>query len=201
MQLNMTCPACRGNGIALDAHSGNFVRCPYCGGKGVVPRRFNRQRFDYAFPTVVLSAAGTPTSVPLQLDSDADFEHTGWSLFDGLSAATFPRYTIYVINQSSGQRLMNESSITQSAGNAPALGIAAINFAGGPTPSAGIAPFQLVEPYVWKKGTVFQATFTPPALISPAVTVQLVMKGYKLYPISNGNGGQGGSNSQSKAAA
>ena len=184
--LNTTCPACRGSGLALDGDSGDFVRCPYCGGKGQVPRRFNRQHFDYAFPTAQLSSAGTPVSVPLQLDDDADFEQTGWLLFDGPAASLFPRYTIYVGNQSEGQRLLNDSTLAQTSGNTPCAGIAAVNFAGAASNKTSIAPSPLVEPYVWKAGSVLVAVFNPTTTLGLPVAAQLVMKGYKLYPLAKG---------------
>jgi hypothetical protein len=185
-QMSAPCPVCKGTGLALNTVSGDYVKCPYCGGRGFVPRKFNRQHFDYCFPTALIQAAGTPVSVPLQLDDDADFEQTGWSFSDLLGTGSFLEYTIYVVCQSSGQRLMNDSTIATTGGNSQAIGIAREAFANFVT-SAGnaINPFPLVQPYVWKKNSVLLATFTPRATLGSQISVQLTMKGYKLYPLGN----------------
>jgi hypothetical protein len=178
-QSGVPCAACRTWGILRDPRGG-VARCPQCGGEGFTPPRYIRQHFDYQFPIALLGLNGVPVQSPLQLDDDADFEQTGWACND---TAGF-QYTIYIVCQSTGQRLMNESTVLSSGGT-PCLGILNRNFANGSLAgsASSLLPFPLVKPYVWKGGSVFLATFTP--LLNqtpPNQNVQLAMKGYKLYP-------------------
>ena len=153
---SQTCRICAGRGAVTNAARQTQV-CPKCDGSGVTPQKVYRVFFDYVFPSVVLAANGPGVSV-LQIQYDSDFE---WIWL--VSTQTGP-YTVTLQDTSTGRSLSNSP-------------VNSANFAG-----TAQLPFPLVEPYLLARSTSVQATF---ADVSGAPnTVQLVLRGYKLFPQS-----------------
>ena len=161
----MTCPSCRGNGV-LTANFGQKQVCPNCGGTGQKSPQVIRVPFDYAFPNAVLTANQLGLNDPMQFDQDADFEHIWWV------ASSTGTYSVLIRDTSTGRVFSNN----------PVNGE---NFAG-----SAAFPFPLVEPYVWARAGSVIATFNDRS--GAGNTVQLVMRGYKLFPAAAPQQGSSG---------
>jgi len=149
------CPSCGGRGVVQGAR-GSAQICPNCGGSGTKAPPVIRVPFDYAFPTVVLTALQQGLNDPLVFDYDADFEHI-WTV-----AGSTGTYSVTLIDRSANRQLSN----------APINGE---NFAG-----TAALPFPLVEPYIWARAATCLAVFNDRS--GSPNTIQLVLRGYKLYP-------------------
>jgi len=114
-----------------------------------------RVPFDYVIDSVVpLNGATAP---PRQFDEDADFE---WVMT--VVTRTSPLLTVEVIDGATGRVLMsNPVNIDNFAGTAQ-------------------LPFPLVEPYVIARSSLLRFRFVDTS--GAPNTVQLVLRGYKLYP-------------------
>jgi len=155
----MPCPSCnKPGGVAgvLKDSRGQWQQCPNCGGTGTKSAGVIRVPFDYAFPTAVLTALQQGLPVVLNFDYDADFEH------------------IFTVASSTGlyDVLVQDRSTNRTLANAPINGE---NYAG-----TAALPFPLVEPYVWARVGSALATFDDRS--DADNSVQLVFRGYKLYP-------------------
>ncbi len=152
----MVCPACNGTRmIPNPAMGGRMQVCPLCEGRGNVLEQPIRVPYDYPVGGVV-GALGvlTPT---LQIQQDADFEWV-WTV----ATRTAAGLTVQVEDAATGRRLMS----------AP---INIDNFAG-----TAQLPFPLVEPYIVARTSNLNWTFTDTS--GAPNTVQLVLRGYKLFP-------------------
>jgi hypothetical protein len=159
------CPSCRGGGVLRNAFGQNQV-CPNCGGTGTKGQQVIRVPFDYAFPNAVLTASQQGLQDPMQFDQDADFEQIWW-----VSSQT-GIYSVSIRDGSTGRVFSNN----------PVNGE---NFAG-----TAAFPFPLVEPYIWARAGTVIATFNDRS--AAGNTVQLVMRGYKLFPASAPQQGSSG---------
>jgi hypothetical protein len=122
--------------------------------------------FDYVVNAVVpANSPGFPVS--LQIQQDADFE---WVFTVGTS--TSPLGDVSVEDGATGRKL-NSAAV-----NFP-------NFFG-----TAQLPFPLVEPYVIARSTSLNFTFRDTSAAQN--TVQLVLRGYKLFPQGNPAQGSGG---------
>jgi hypothetical protein len=159
------CPSCKGKGV-LPNGRGGYQPCPNCGGNGYIQLQPIRVPYDLVLPNAVLAANQQGLSVSQQVDQDADFE---WVFTVANSTGL---YSVAILDPSTGRQL------STSAVNGE-------NFAG----SAQL-PFPLVEPYVWARSSVVRATLNDRS--GGGNTVQLVLRGYKLYPRNNpAQGSQG----------
>lgn len=175
--LLVSCPTCRGRGIVLDAN-GDAQKCPRCGGLGRAPIRVKRVKFDYVLPSFLSSAANSVQSQILQLDTDSYFEQVAWGLalsVPTLAAGSAITGQIQIVDQSSGFQFSNAP--------VPLVDFASnfYSFSGALYPAGAMFPAPLVVPYIWKPGAQVQATLTWPYSALSQYTVQLAMKGYKLY--------------------
>lgn len=130
-------------------------QCPNCGGQGTQPQKVYRVVYDYVFPSVTLAALASGSSV-LQIQFDADFEWV-WIVCSRTGA-----FTIQLQDGSTG-RYFSNSPVND------------VNFAG-----TGQLPFPLVEPYLLARSTSISAAMVDTSNASN--TVQLVFRGYKLFP-------------------
>lgn len=177
--LTIRCPACHGSGVVMN-WLGSKVLCPRCDGAGRVPMRVRRTKYDYALPSFLSSAGNSVQSQQLQLDGDAPFEQTGWALATTVGVGSFAG------SASAGQIQLFDLSTGWQFSNNP---VPLVNFAsqlsavqGGGTVLLGAAfPVPLVAPYIWMPSATVQATLTWPFSTLAQYTIQLVMKGFKLY--------------------
>jgi hypothetical protein len=159
-----TCPVCRGSGVL--GHPPRAQACPRCNGTGQIQQQPIRVPFDLVIPNVVLTALQNGVSGQQQIDQDADFE---W--IETVSTQT-GIYSVQLKDTSTGRFLSNAS-------------VNSLNFAG-----TAQLPHVLIEPYIWPRSSVVLGIFND--LSNAGNTVQLVLRGYKLYPRSNpAQGSQG----------
>lgn len=152
------CRSCAGRGMVANP-ARQMQTCPNCSGSGTQPQKVYRVFFDYVFPTVVIAAAlGNGNSI-LQVQADSDFE---WIWLVATSTGTF---TVQLTDGSTGRNLSNSP-------------INSANFAG-----TAQLPFPLVEPYLLARSASLQAAFTDTSNVG-GNTIQLVLRGYKLFPQS-----------------
>ncbi len=170
---SQTCKICAGRGAVTNAARQTQV-CPKCDGSGVTPQKVYRVFFDYVFPSVTLAANGNGPSV-LQIQYDADFE---WIWVVGSSTGAF---TVQLQDTSTGRNLSNSP-------------VNSANFMG-----TAQLPFPLVEPYLLARSTSVQANFAD--LSGAPNTIQLVLRGYKLFPQSAPQQGTAGQVFQQSPAA
>lgn len=162
---NGTCQSCGGNGLVANRR-GQMQLCPNCGGSGVKAPPVIRVPFDYAFPNAVLTANQQGLQDPLVFDYDADFEHI-WTVANSTGL-----FSVTVTDKSANRQLSNAA-------------INGENYAG-----TAALPFPLVEPYIWARSSTALATFNDRS--GGGNTVQLVFRGYKLFPaIAQQQGSQG----------
>jgi hypothetical protein len=157
---SVACPSCTPGGrpgVVMNS-KGQAQVCPNCGGTGAKSPAVIRVPFDYAFPSAVLTANQQGFQNPLVFDYDADFEQVWWT------ASSTGLYSVQITDRSANRQLSN----------APVNGE---NFAG-----TAQVPFPLVEPYVWARSSAALGVFNDRS--GAGNTVQLVMRGYKLYPAS-----------------
>lgn len=114
-----------------------------------------RVPFDYVIDAVV-PLNGTMTVIR-QFDEDADFE---WVMT--VATRTDPRMTVQVMDSATGRALVSNP-------------VNIDNFAG-----TALLPFPLVEPYVIARSSSLRFVFVESS--GAQNTVQIVLRGYKLYP-------------------
>jgi hypothetical protein len=148
------CRTCGGRGAVTNA-ARQTQTCPNCSGSGTQPQQVYRVVFDYVFPSLTLAALASGNSV-LQMQADADFE---WVFV--VASRTGP-YTVQIQDGSTGRYLSNSP-------------INDVNFAG-----TAQLPFPLVEPYLLARSSSIQAAITDTS--GAGNTIQLVLRGYKLFP-------------------
>lgn len=158
------CPVCKGSGVL-----GNPPRaqaCPRCDGTGQVQQQPIRVPFDVVLPNAVLTALQQGIIAQFQVDQDSDFE---W--IETVSSQT-GIYSVTIKDPSTGRLLSNAAVNSE-------------NFAG-----TAQLPHVLVEPYIWPRSSVIFATFNDRS--NAGNTVQLVLRGYKLFPRNNPTQGSQG---------
>lgn len=161
------CPSCRGGGTLRTQRGDNQV-CPNCSGDGVIQLQPIRVPFDLVLPNAILTANQQGVPVSQQVDQDADFE---WVFTVANSTGLF---SVAINDPSTGRTLNTTGAFVNGE-----------NFAG-----TAQLPFPLVEPYVWARSSIVKATFNDRS--GGGNTVQLVLRGFKLYPRNNpGQGSQG----------
>lgn len=169
--LEMPCPVCgRGPspGVLRNAATGQPQKCPNCGGAATVPIPCQRQPFDYSFPDTLEAASGPGLVLTeLQLDDDSYFELDAWVI----SGPTGQPFTVQVSDLSSGWQFSNIPLSQGDGTGADSLS----TFAG-----TAASPAPLLVPYFFRPSAVVQSSIDVP---STAVSIQLTMKGYKLYPL------------------
>ncbi len=148
------CPACKGQRF-VPTSSGAFT-CPMCGGSGQAEPDYVRKPRDYPID-VVIGAAGPPGTFTLNINAETDFE-----LFAIVSTQTIA-YTV-AIRESSG-RNWSDTPINNA------------NFAG-----TAQLPFFFPVPVLLAAKSSLQFTFTDPG--GAGLTLQLVFRGYDLYPVA-----------------
>lgn len=156
---NIPCPSCNRNGGVpgvLRNSQGQPVVCPNCNGTGQKPAPVIRVPFDYAFPTVALTALQAGVAGVLAFDYDADFEHI-W-----IVSSQTGLYSVLVTDTSTNRQLANANINSECYAGTAAL------------------PFPLVEPYIWARSSAASASFTDRS--DADNSIQLVFRGYKLYP-------------------
>jgi hypothetical protein len=158
------CKGCSGKGSVRTPDNRMWQQCPLCSGSGANQQVF-RVPFDYVWPSIVLTALGKlqPT---LQIDQDSDFEWI-WVVSDQTGA-----WNVILKDASTGRTLSN-SPVNND------------NFSG-----TAQLPFPLVEPYLIARSAVVSATVTD--LSNAGNTVQLVFRGYKLFPVAAPQQGSSG---------
>lgn len=160
------CPSCNGKGSAPNGRGQNQV-CPNCGGTGTKAQPVIRVPFDYAFPNAVLTANQQGLNSVLAFDYDADFEHI-WTVANSTGL-----FSVSLQDTSTGRRQFSNAAINGE------------NFAG-----TASLPFPLVEPYIWARSGSAIAAFNDRS--GAGNTVQLVFRGYKLYPANQPQQGSQG---------
>jgi len=159
-----TCPTCRGHRIL--GRPPQAQACPVCDGTGVKQTQPIRVPYDFVFPNAVLTALQVGVPVAPQFDADADFE---W--LETVSTQT-GIYSVQLTDTSTG-RLLSSAPVNS------------LNFAG-----TAQLPHVLVEPYIIPRASVIKALFND--LSNAGNTVQLTLRGYKLFPRNNpAQGSQG----------
>ena len=163
--LFVNCLSCRGRGAVSDGEG--VSRCPRCGGAGRAPMRVRRAAYDYAFPLVALMNSGLLVDQSMQIGDDAPFEQIGWMIrFSPGNTTPNANVTpsLKIIDQSNGWRFSNDFIPAQCFGSQQPFW-------------APLIP--LLVPYVWMPGAQAQVTFNDTDAVNDSV--QLVMKGYKLF--------------------
>lgn len=159
-----TCPTCRGNRIL--GQPPRAQACPVCDGTGVKQSQPIRVPYDFVFSNAVLTALQVGVPVSPQFDADADFE---W--IETVSTQT-GIYSVQLTDTSTGRQLSTSA-------------VNSLNFAG-----TAQLPHVLIEPYIIPRASVIKAVFND--LSNAGNTVQLVLRGYKLFPRNNpAQGSQG----------
>ncbi len=152
----MICPACKGGRLIGNPAAGGAMQvCPLCNGSGNVLQQPFRVPFDYVVGGVVPALGQLTPS--LQIQQDADFEWV-WTVVTRTAAGL----TVQVEDAATGRRLMSAA-------------VNVDNFAG-----TAQLPFPLVEPYIVARSSNLNWIFTDTS--GAPNTVQLVLKGYKLFP-------------------
>lgn len=159
-----TCRVCQGKGFL--GQPPRAQGCPVCGGSGQTQSNPIRVPFDVVFPNVVLTALQQNVSGQQQLDADADFE-----VIEIVSSQT-GIYSITLKDTSTGRSFSNNPVNSE-------------NFAG-----TAQLPHVLVEPYVFPRSTTILGSFNDRS--NAGNTVQLVIRGYKLFPRGNPSQGSQG---------
>jgi hypothetical protein len=160
-----TCKVCKGQRVI--GRPPQAQSCPHCGGNGVEPQpQPIRVPFDVVLPNAVLTALQQGVPSQFQVDQDSDFE---W--IETVSSQT-GLYSITIKDPSTGRLLSNAAVNSE-------------NFAG-----TAQLPHVLVEPYIWPRSSVIFATFNDRS--NAGNTVQLVLRGYKLFPRNNPTQGSQG---------
>ncbi|HLW53245.1 MAG TPA: hypothetical protein VKW06_10420 [Candidatus Angelobacter sp.] len=161
-----TCPACGGKGVLPNPQRNAMQICPNCNGAGTLQLPPIRVPFDVVLPNAVLTALQAGVVAQQQLDQDADFEWV-WTVANSTGI-----FSVTMVDPSTGRQLSTAA-------------VNGENFAG-----TAQLPFPLVEPYVWARSSLVKATFNDRS--NGNNTVQLVLRGFKLYPQSNpAQGSQG----------
>jgi len=177
------CTACRGRGIVA---AGDLAAlCPQCGGSGRAPMRVRRIPYDYCFPPITVNASQTP--VELQLDDDSFFELVAWVANDLSSNGNL--YTLQAADTSNGWQFSNAGLFVRPG----AVTGMQSNFA-----SKAILPFSLVAPYIFVPSATVQ--ITPVLLAGGASSVNVAMKGFKLFAPDGSPLSLAGSQQQAVAA-
>lgn len=156
------CPTCHGRGTIWD-WLGGWQVCPECGGKGYVQPKYTRVPFDYAFSDLLsgVGAGAGPQTTSIQIAEDAPFEQTHWIVVDNGSGQ---RFTIQIQDLSTGWQFSSQ-------------GVNDLNFA-----RSAKFSFPLLVPYVWHPLAEAQLTIEN---IAPEVSennVQVILRGFKLFP-------------------
>jgi hypothetical protein len=150
-----TCKGCAGRGLVSANGGRNTQACPLCGGTGQNQQVF-RVPFDYVWPAIALTANQVNLTATLQVDFDSDFEWI-WIVSDQTGS-----WSVTTYDNSTGRQLQNNPINND-------------NFAG-----TAQLPFPLVEPYLLARSSSMRGVFND--LSGNTNNVQLVFKGYKLYP-------------------
>lgn len=157
------CPSCGGKGtLPAPVRNVNQV-CPNCGGSGTLQPPVIRVPYDVVIPNVVLTALQAGVIGQQQLDQDADFEWV-WTVSSQTGI-----YSVLPFDPSTGRQFATAA-------------VNGENFAG-----TAQLPFPLVEPYIWARSSLVKMTFNDRS--NSGNTIQMVLRGYKLYP--GGNPAQG----------
>jgi len=194
--LTMPCPVCTQGSApgTVRNRDGKPVVCPNCGGGTTVPIRAKRQPFDYSFPYLDESGVSdTPGplagTIELQLDDDAFFEFETLVGYGSNSSTPDKPITLQMSDLSSGWQFSNAPldifTGPKEAGNL--FGIAP-------------APAPLLVPYIFRPSSVVQLAWTTYGTEEGSIefTLQVALKGYKLYPLDEASAAALGSG---KAAA
>ncbi len=155
----VTCPSCKGKGVLPAPQRNQNQVCPNCNGTGAIQLPPIRVPFDLVLPNAVLTALQAGVISNQQIDQDSDFEWV-WTVAN--STGTF---SVLLTDTSTGRLLSNAN-------------VNGENFAG-----TAQLPFPLVEPYIWARSSLVKASFTDRS--NAGNTVQLVLRGYKLFPRNN----------------
>lgn len=141
---------------------GGWDTCGKCGGQGYLPPRYTRVPFDYAFSDLLsgVGAAG-PQQTSIQIAEDAPFEQTHWILVENGSGQ---RFTVLVEDLSTGWQFMNQPVDDQNFAHPAKLS------------------FPLLVPYIWHPLAEAQLTIENLAPLVSENKVQLIMRGFKLFP-------------------
>lgn len=164
LSAGTTCPVCQGRRIL--GQPPRAQACPACDGTGVKQSQPIRVPYDFVFPNVVLTALQVGVPQAPQFDADADFE---W--IETVSTQT-GIYSVQLTDTSTGRQLSSAA-------------VNSLNFAG-----TAQLPHVLIEPYIIPRASVIKALFND--LSNAGNTVQLVLRGYKLYPRNNPTQGSQG---------
>jgi hypothetical protein len=163
------CPSCMGRGLVTSPNARTQQVCPNCNGSGTKQQQVVRVPFDYAFSggVVVIGAGQQGLNATVQIDQDSDFEWI-W-----IVTSSTGRYSVQIQDGSTGRTLSNGP-------------INDVNYAG-----TAQLPFPLIEPYLLARSGVLRGTFNDQSAAQN--TVQLLLRGYKLFPVSapmQGSSGQ-----------
>jgi hypothetical protein len=169
MAAQKICPSCMGRGMVSNPMQRTNQVCPNCSGTGTQQQQVLRVPFDYAFGggAVVLTALQAGVASTVQIDQSADFEWI-WTV-----ASSTGLYSVQFTDASTGRTLSNAA-------------INGENFAG-----TAQLPWPLVEPYLIARSGTMQGSFTDRS--GAGNTIQMVLRGYKLFPVSapmQGSSGQ-----------
>ena len=153
MNAKQQCPACNGRRLVNDT-AGRKQVCPLCEGSGSVTPQPIRVPFDYVIDEVLLASASRTAS--LNFSKDAPFEWI-W-----LVATKDGSFTSEFKDVATGRDFQNLP-----VNDANRFGTAQL-------------PFPLVEPYIFAPGTALGYTLVDTSVAEN--TIQIVLKGYKLFP-------------------
>lgn len=161
------CPTCHGSGAVNNPYTRGAQQCPNCGGSGSRDN-FSRRFYDYVFPTATFGAALGTNQQVLTFTDKVPFE-IYWIVAKAINSATLADalYAVSITDTGSSIPWTNQGNTYPVWGE---------NFAG-----TAQLPFRLPEPYVVQPNGSLQAQFTERSN-SADTQVQLVMRGYKLFP-------------------
>jgi hypothetical protein len=149
------CPACNGRRLVQNG-KGQVQTCPLCDGSGSVTPQPIRVPFDYPINFAALVGSSANNTASIQFDRDAPFE---WVWAVATETGTF---SSRMEDGATGRKFDSDF-----VNNANRFGTAQL-------------PFPLVEPYIFAPGTT--CNFTINETSTNTNTIQIVLKGYKLYP-------------------
>ena len=182
--LTMPCPVCTQGSApgTVRNRDGKPVLCPNCGGEATVPIRARRQPFDYSFPYLDESAAPPDAessgTIELQLDDDAFFEFETIVAYGSGAGGIVPvgnGIAVQMSDLSSGWQFSNRL-----------LAILTDPYEGGNFFGIAPMPAALLVPYIFRPSSVVQLAWQCGSGDSGnQFALQVVLKGYKLYPLDD----------------
>jgi hypothetical protein len=168
------CPSCGGRGIVTTGNRVQpVVQCPNCGGGGTIGQVI-RKFYDYVFPLATLTSGQQGVASTVQIQQDAPFESYWLVASSILASGAAGLYAVQITDQSTSKQLSNDF-------------VNGENFAG-----TAQLPFALPEPYLIGTTASMTATFNERSVAGVNNVIQLVFRGYKVFPAGQPQSGSAG---------